>query len=394
MQSASLIDAARTLGAGRTAVFFRVALPLARPAVAVGVTLALLEAVNDIGAAEFLGVRTLTVSVYTTWITRSDLPGAAQIALAMLVVVVCVVLVERWARRQRRYANDAQHPRPLARQRLRGSAAVLALAACALPVVVGFIVPAWYLADQTAARVRFAGVSSAIPAEVVNTVALAAIATVLAMVAALLVVYASRVGRGALPGGLVRTASLGYAVPGTVLAIGILPVVTGIEALVDSGATRLVGASTGLFLLGSGAAVAYAYVVRFLAISAGSIEAGFSRVSPSIDAAARTLGASTGAALWRVHLPMLRPAIATGALLVFVDCMKELPATLLLRPIGFETLATHLYGEAVRGTYEEAAIAALLIVAVGLVPVLILVRLGARGAADAVVTVSRPPRPS
>ena len=388
MQSANLIDAARTLGAGRARVFLRVALPLARPAVAIGVSLALLETLNDIGAAEFLGVRTLTVSVYTTWITRSDLPGAAQIAIAMLIVVLCVVLLERWARRQRRFANDAQHPRPLARQRLRGARGLFALAACAVPVFVGFVVPTWYLVDQTIARVRFAGVSPAIPREVLNTVTLSAVATVLAVVCALIVVYAARVGRGRAPRLLVRTASLGYAVPGTVLAIGLLPVITGIEALVDASASRLVGASTGLFLLGSGAAVVYAYVARFLTISAGSLEAGFSRVSPSIDAAARTLGANAVRTLFRVHVPMLRPAIATGALLVFVDCMKELPATLLLRPLGFETLSTHLYGEAVRGTYEEAAIAALLIVAVGLVPVLILTRVGVRGPAEAGMTVS------
>ena len=138
---------------------------------------------------------------------------------------------------------------------------------------------------------------------------------------------------------------------------------------------RLLGFSSGLFLLGTGAAIVYAYLVRFLAIASGGIEAGFSRVSPSLDDAARTLGETVGGRLRRVHLPLLRPALATTALLVFVDCMKELPATLLLRPLGFETLATHLYGEAVRGTYEEAAVAALMIVVAGLVPVLLLARI-------------------
>ena len=378
MQTANLFDAARTLGHGRRRLFFRVALPLARPAVVVGVSLALLETLNDIGASEFLGVRTLTVSVYTTWITRSDLPGAAQLALAMLVVVVGIIALERWARRQRRYANDAQHPRPLPREPLRGSSGALASAACALPVVAGFVVPAWYLIDASVARVRFAGIPARLLGEVVNTVALSAVATLIAVVLALAVCHAARTAGGLLPRVFLRTASLGYAVPGTVLAIGLLPIVTGIEAAVDTAAGGLLGISTGLFLLGSGAAVVYAYVARFLAISAGAIESGFGRVSPSIDAAARTLGATTAATLWRVHLPMLRPALATGALLVFVDCMKELPATLLLRPLGFETLATHLYGEAVRGTYEDAAVAALMIVAVGLVPVLVLMRLGAR----------------
>jgi iron(III) transport system permease protein len=376
MQSASLVYAARTLGAGPAAVFFRVALPLARPAVAVGMSLALLEALNDIGAAEFLGVRTLTVSVYTTWVTRSDLPGAAQIALAMLLVVVALIALERWARGSRGYANDAQHAQPLVRRRLRGVHGLAAAAACALPVAVGFLVPGAYLVVETIERLRFAGLSSAIPREVLNTVAVAAIATALTVVVALPVVYAVRLRRNPAAGALLRTASLGYAVPGTVIAIGLLPIVTGVEAAVDSVATSVIGVSTGLLLLGTGAAIVYAYAARFMAVATGAVEAGFGRISPSLDGAARTLGASARGVLWRVHLPLLKPAIAAGALLVFVDCMKELPATLLLRPLGFETLATHLYGEAVRGTYEDAAVAALLIVAVGLVPVIVLVRMG------------------
>jgi iron(III) transport system permease protein len=193
--------------------------------------------------------------------------------------------------------------------------------------------------------------------------------------AGVVVAYTMRIDGGAVPAALSRLASLGYAVPGTVLAIGLLPIVSGVEMVVDAATRRFLGFPSGLFLLGTGAAIVYAYLVRFLAIASGGIEAGFSRVSPSLDDAARTLGETVGGRLRRVHLPLLRPALATTALLVFVDCMKELPATLLLRPLGFETLATHLYGEAVRGTYEEAAIAALMIVVAGLVPVLLLARI-------------------
>jgi iron(III) transport system permease protein len=175
---------------------------------------------------------------------------------------------------------------------------------------------------------------------------------------------------------LARVASLGYAVPGTVLAIGVLPVITGVEALADAATRYVMGVSLGLFLLGTGAAVVYAYAVRFLALAAGGVEAGLSRISTSLDDAARTLGASAATRLRTIHVPIGRPALAAAALLVFVDSMKELPATLLLRPLGFETLATHLYGEAVRGTYEDGAIAALLIVLVGLIPVLVLARIG------------------
>jgi iron(III) transport system permease protein len=374
MQSANLIDVARTLGSGRGRVFLRVAIPLARPAIAVGVTLALLEALNDIGAAEFLGVRTLTVSIYTTWVTRSDLAGAAQIAVAMLVVVLALVMIERHARRQQRYANDAQHPRPLVPHRLGGWAGALALAVTVAPITIGFVFPAAYLLDATLERLRFAGLSPAVVTETFNTIVVSAIATVSTIGAGVMVAYAARTSRRGPALAFVRMVSLGYAVPGTVLAIGLLPIVTGIEAGVDAASRRLFGFSSGLLLLGTGVALVYAYVARFLAVAAGAIEAGFSRISPSLDDAARTLGHSASGRLWRIHLPLARPALATAALLVFVDCMKELPATLLLRPLGFETLATHLYGDAVRGTYEDAAIAALLIVLAGLVPVIVLAR--------------------
>ena len=375
MQAANLLDAARTLGAGRVAVFFRVALPLARPAIAVGVSLAMMEALNDIGAAEFLGVRTLTVSIYTTWITRSDLPGAAQIALVLLTLVAGVVMLERWARRRRQYANDAQGPRPMTPHRLPGLRGWLAFGLAAVPVVVGFVIPAAYLVSESWKRMQFAGLAPALVTEALNTVVVAVLATALTVAFAVVVIYAVRVGRDTASTALARIASLGYAVPGSVLAIGILPVATGADRLLDQAWMPLAGGSVGLLMLGSGAALVYAYVVRFLAIATGGIESGFSRISPSLDDAARTMGEGTWRRLRRIHLPLARPAIISSALLVLVDCMKELPATLLLRPLGFETLATHLYAEAARGTYEDAAVAALLIVLVGLVPVMVLARI-------------------
>jgi iron(III) transport system permease protein len=380
MQSANLLDAARTLGVGGRDVFLRVALPLARPAIVIGVTLVLLETLNDIGASEFLGVRTLTVSVYSTWVTRSDLPGAAQISLAMLAIVSALVWVERWARRRRRYANDAQHPRPLVPERLRGRAAALATIVSAIPILVGFAVPTLYLLHSAVARVRFAGFPATLVGETVNTVALAVAASIVALAAGLTVAYTERMARSRSASVLARVASLGYAIPGTVLAIGILPVITRIEALSAEAGRLVLGISLGSFLLGTGAAVVYAYCVRFLALSVGGVEAGLGRIPGSLDAAAQTLGASAVTRLRSLHLPIARPALATAALLVFVDAMKELPATLLLRPLGFETLATHLYGEAVRGTYEDGAIAALLIVFAGLIPVILLSRVGRPGA--------------
>jgi iron(III) transport system permease protein len=363
MQSANLIDAARTLGVSRRRVFFTVAVPLARPALAVGLSLALLEALNDVGASEFLGVRTLAVAIYTTWSTRADLPGAAQMALALLATVMTVVLFEQRARRRRSYASDAQHPRPLQPERLGPTAAAGAIAFAAMPIVIGFVLPALYLVDETITRVRANGLSPAIVHEVRNTLAVSVAGTAVTMLAAVVVVYAHRLRRSTTSAIVSRAAAVGYAIPGIVLAIGLLPVITSIN----------------LWLLTSGLAIVIAYAIRFLTIGIGGAESGFSRVPYSVDDAARTLGESPLRRLWRVHLPLTRPALGTAALLVFVDCMKELPATLLLRPVGFETLATHLYGEAVRGTYEDAAVAALFIVAAGLVPVRLLARWSERG---------------
>lgn len=372
-QAASLLEAARTLGAGRYGVFFRVALPLARPAIVVGVSLALLETLNDIGASEFLGVQTLTVSVYTTWVTRSDLAGAAQIALTMLAIVIGLILLERHGRKRQRYANT-QRMRPMQPRRLRGAAAVLAAVLGWIPVIIGFVAPALYLVVETYKRLHLVGgVSSQLLNGLGNTLIVAFSATIVTLLCGLIVAWAGRTLResaGFNPGrACARVASLGYAVPGTVLAIGLLtPFVW-----IDTAVAKVFGGG-GLFLMGSMAALVCAYAIRFLAISTGALEAGLARIPPSLEQASRLLGESSAGTLRRVHLPLLRPALAASALLVFVDAMKELPATLLLRPMNFDTLATWLYAEAARGTYEEGAVAALAIVLAGLLPVILLAR--------------------
>lgn len=375
MQAASLVEVARTLGHGRRRVFFHVALPLARPAIVVGTSLALMEALNDIGASEFLGVRTLTVSIYATWINRSSLPGAAQIALVMLVLVISLILIERWARRRQRYAAAAQQARRLVPQQLEGARGLAALAIGLLPVLLGFCVPALHLANEAYKRVSFAGLSPDLLEETVNTVTMAAVATAVTIALGLVVAYSARIVQRRQADILARFASVGYAIPGTVLAIGLLTPLAAFDNAVDGVMRSLFGISTGLILSGSGVALVYAYVVRFLAVANGGIEAGLAKVPHSLDHAARALGQSRLGTLLGVHLPLVRPALLSAALLVFVDCMKELPATLLLRPLNFETLATHLYAEAARGTYEDGAVAALLIVAFGLVPVILLARM-------------------
>lgn len=377
-QPAHLLEAARLLGEGRWGAFQRVALPLARPALAVGLSLALLETLNDIGASEFLGVNTLTVAVYTTWITRSDLAGAAQIACAMLAMVVALVLLERHGRRHQRFGS-AQRMRAVTPRRLQGPAAFAATLAALVPVLIGFVAPAAYLVWETIKRLRLGGgVSPALIGSLGNTLAVALGVTVLAVAAGLVVAWATRQPPGALTPRRwpARAASLGYALPGTVLAIGLLT-----PALAaDAGIASLLGLP-GLPLMSVGVVLVVACTIRFLAMPVGGIEAGLSRIPASLEQASRLLGESPLGTLRRVHLPLLRPALSAGALLVFVDAMKELPATLLLRPADFDTLATWLYAEAARGTYEEGAIAALLIVLAGLLPVALLARTPVSGGA-------------
>ncbi len=377
-QPAHLMEAARSLGDTRRQAFFRVALPMARPALAVGLSLALMEALNDIGASEFLGIRTLTVTVYTTWISRSDLAGAAQIATAMLCLVITLVLLERHGRRHQRFGT-AQRMRSVQPRRLTGVSAWLATLACVLPVFIGFVAPALYLVVESAKRLSLTGgLSPGLVDSLLNTVGIAVGVTIVTIVAALVVAWAVRT-QGSQPNRLRwigRIATLGYAVPGTVLAIGLLA-----PALaVDSAVASLIG-HPGLPLMAAGVVLMVACGTRFLTIPIGGIEAGLARIAPSLEHAARSLGETGIGTLRRVHLPLLRPAIAASALLVFVDAMKELPATLLLRPANFETLSTLLYAEAARGTYEDGAVAALAIVAVGLAPVILLAR---RGFAQAV----------
>lgn len=392
LQSAAALEVARTLGASRWRAFLRIGLPLARPAIVAGLTLVLLEVLGDIGASEFLGVRTLTVSIYSTWVNRSNLPGAAQIALVMLTLVLGLILLERWARRARRFVATGS-ARPQAPLRLTGLQGVAAAAFCALPVMLGFLVPLLHLSISAARRMAETGFPTRILGEAATTATLAAGTVTLALGLGMVVALGQRLTRAPLASGFARVASLGYAVPGTVLAVGLLSPLAGFDNMLDSAIKQAFGISTGLLLSGSGAALVMALAIRFLAIPIGGIEAGFAKLSPHLDMAARSLRSSQPRTVRRVLLPLLRPALATAALLVFVDAMKELPATLLLRPLGLETLATHVYGEAARGTYEDGALAALVILLVGLGPVILLARMsssalaasadGARGGSSA-----------
>jgi iron(III) transport system permease protein len=372
-QPATHLEVARALGRTPWGAFRNVALPMARPGIAVGVSLALMECLNDIGAAGFFGVRTLTLGVYTTWLSQGNLGGAAQISAVMLIFIFVLVWVERTARRKQSFVLPSQRPRQPDRIRLNGWQRVLAVVVCALPILIGFVVPALVLMGFAMSRLDQA-LSVTYLKAVYHSLLLAAVAAAVAVALGLVLGYANRAVRSRFTGNVIRLASMGYAIPGTVLGIGVLIPLAAFDNTLDSFMRESFGISTGLLLSGSIAAVIFAYVVRFLAISFGTIETGLQKVTPNVAAAARTLGRGPIGAFFEVHLPLLRPALVAAGLLVFVDCMKELPATLILRPFDFETLATSVFMLASMGELEESALPALTIVAAGLLPVILLSR--------------------
>jgi len=373
-QSASMLEVARTLGAGRVKLFRVIAMPLARPALAVGLSLALLEALNDIGASEYLGVRTLTVSVYNTWLNRGSLAGAAQIACVMLAFVIGLILIERYGRRDRRYALSTKRPRVAQPAPLSGRKAWVATVLCALPVTMGFFLPTGFLLREALRGGLVNQLDATFLGHLLTTVGLSTVATLVALALAILLVSASRLAKVPLTKGALFIAGLGYAVPGTVLALGLMTPLVAVDNLIGTVWRGLTGERIGLLLMGASGGIVIAYLIRFLPIATGALSAGLDRVSPALEDAARTLGASRREVIGRIQLPLLRPALASAALLVFVDCIKELPATLLLRPLNTETLATLVYGHASRGAFEGGSLAALVIVLVGLLPVIQLVR--------------------
>jgi iron(III) transport system permease protein len=373
-QSAALIEMARLLGAGQWRLARDITLPLARPAIAAGLALALLEALNDIGASEYLGVQTLTLSIFNTWLNRSSLPGAAQIACFMLIAVAGLIALERHGRRRQAFTGLTERPGSAERIALSGSAKWLATAACFLPAALGFIVPLIYLAHEVVERGLLVGFDPALIRHTLTTVLIAGTATALILLLGFSAGFAQRQLDRPFGGVCIVIAGLGYAVPGAVLALGLLAPLVAIDEAINAVARFLASSGLGLVLAGSSAAVVCAYVVRFLAIATGFSQAGLARISSEMDEAARALGSRPAGLLWSIHLPLMRPALWGAALLVFVDCLKELPATLLLRPLNVETLSTYIYQFATRGSFEQGSLAALLIVLVGIFPVIRMVR--------------------
>jgi iron(III) transport system permease protein len=378
----ALTEAARTLGLDARRTFWRVDLPLARPAIAGGIALALMETLADYGTVAYFAVDTFTTGIYRAWFSLGDRVAAAQLSAALLAFVIGAILLEHWSRGAARVAGSSRSrsPAPSARQRLAGVRAWAATLICALPIVFGFALPLVLLARQALAEpelpaaARFADLAW-------NSLRVSGLAALLAVVFAALVAYAVRLSPGALTRGTSRVLALGYAVPGSVLAVGVLLPVGALDGWLAATLSSTLGVHTGLLLTGTIAALIYAYLVRYFAVAWNGIEPGFARITPGMDAAARGLGASPSGTLVRIHMPLLARSAAAAMLLVFVDVMKELPATLVMRPFNFDTLATQAYTLAKDERLAEAALPSLAIVAVGVLPLLLLARTVRRGAA-------------
>jgi iron(III) transport system permease protein len=375
LQGAELNDAARMLGASRAEALRRVVLPVVWPALAAGLTLVVFETLNDIGASQHLGVQTLTVAIYSAWLNRNSLIGAAQLALLALLVVMLVVFLERALRNNRRFAANVRPRRPSAPLVLAGWRGAAAMAACALPVAAGFGVPAYILGRAAWRDAAQGGVSAELWTALGWSVFLSAVATAVVLAASVLMSVASRLTRRKVTEGAAGVAGLGYALPGTVLVIGLLPLLGGIDGWLNDAWRALGGGRLGLVLSGSIAAIVIAYAIRFLVIGLDQGRAGLNMLSRNADSAAEALGCAQPRLIARILAPAMATPLAGAGVLVFVDCMKELPATLILRPLNVETLATLLYGHAVRGSFEDGAAAALLIVLVGLIPLVLMSRL-------------------
>lgn len=372
-QSVCALEAARVLGQSPWRSFWSVALPMARPAIATGMALALMETLNDIGTVDYFAVQTLTLGIYNSWLIMDNLGGAAQIALIMLLFVCSLIYVERYGRRKQKHFQTSSKIQALTNYQLRGWKKWLATIFCAIPVILGFIVPFVILAYY--AYISFsASFSADYLGFVWNSLLLASGTAVIVSVIAIFLAYGGRLSRLSWFAHFSQLARLGYAMPGAFLALGILIPLAAFDNWVDGYMESWFGISTGLLLSGSLFILFYAYCVRFLGISFGAIESSLGKITPHMDDAARNLGQSPLGVLRLIHFPMIRGGLLTGALIVFVDTMKELPATLLLRPFNFDTLATFVYQFASDELLEECALGAITIVIAGLVPVIILSR--------------------
>lgn len=389
-QSTCTLEASRNLGCSPWRSFFTVALPLARPAITAGLSLALMETLNDFGTVQYFSVDTFTTGIYRTWFGMGERATALQLSAMLLLFVLGLILVERWSRGRARYYQTANTIHQLSRYRLSGIRAIAAMLVCWVPVLLGLLIPGGVLLQMmlTPARTTddgsgdfsdsgssdFATASSAHEfwTYAYHSLTLAVLTAALAVVLSLLLAYGLRLFPKPTTRIATQVSVMGYAVPGSVIAVGILVPLGSLDNAIDAWFRSTLGWSTGLLLSGTITALIYAYLVRFLAVSFSSVEASLTSIKPSLDDASRGLGHTPVSTLARVHAPLMWGGILTAAMLVFVDVMKELPATLIVRPFNFDTLAVRVYNLASDERLQEAAAPALMIILVGLLPVVAL----------------------
>jgi iron(III) transport system permease protein len=369
-QSVSSIEVGCSLGYSRWRAMWSLALPMARPAIVAGLSLALMETLADYGTVQYFGVSTFTTGIFRTFYGYGDTVAAAQLAASLLAFVILLVLLERYSRRRARYHSAAESRARADLIPLAGSKALLALAICLLPLLGGFVIPAaqlllWAVFEAEPLGWDFVRLAW-------NSFSLAFLAAVVAVTLAVIIAYAQRARPSKPVRAVLAMPAFGYALPGTIIAIGVLIPLAWMDHRLIAFAQNLGWESPGLLLSGSLIALLFAYTVRFLAVALGSVQAGLDSIKPSLDQAGRSMGHSPLAILRKIHVPLLRSSVLTAALIVFVDVLKELPATLILRPFNFNTMAVRAYELASDERLVDAAPASIMIVLVGLIPVLLL----------------------
>lgn len=369
-QAPSLLEAGRMLGHGPIKVFFSVSLPLARPAIVVGVTLASMETLSDFGTVDYFAVRTLTTGIFDVWFGMENQSGAAQIALVLLTFIILLVWLERTSRKKQK-VNTTSRMNSTVRFELKGWRSALAIICCGLPILFGFLLPAIILAIYSSYSFDLFKYADYL-AYTGNTLFLATGSAVLCMMLGIFIGYSQRLSSHWSVKLATRISTIGYAIPGAALAIGLIISFGAMNEIIIPLSDHFSLSAQSFFLSGGVFALFFAYTIRFLAISVGSVESGLEKITPNMDMASRTLGSGPFSTLCRIHIPLLRPALIAGSILVFVDTMKELPATLILRPFNFETLATFVYQYASDELLAECAPAALTIVLAGMLPVILL----------------------
>lgn len=377
-QSRSQFQAARSLGTGPGGAFARVALPAARPAIAGGLALVLMEVLADFGVADYFAIPTFSTGIFRSWLAMGDKQAALKLAAVMLVFVGALVMLEARSRKGRTHSRDgfdAHDAGPAIR--LSGAGQAAAFLACSLPFLFGFLLPAAHLASM-AVDERAIEAMRDLPSYAIDSLRLGGLAALACCLASLVLVFARSRTTYPLARGAIRVATLGYALPGALLAVGMLAPLGWLDGALTRLARDELGYEGGLLLTGSGAVLVYALSVRFLTVAYNAVDGGMARIPPSLDAAARSLGAGPRRVLASVYVPLLRPSLLAAAALVFIDTLRELPATLILRPFNLETLATRTYRLASDERLVEASIPALILLAAGLIPVLLLDRLGRR----------------